>query len=147
MRNLDGDWEVTDTRGRQVKFNFCVYSEATANGCEHDAFAFMKEGGCKELTSDEPKGDVDTYVERPSQSKSGDIQEGIRIQRSGGATCDSDPSSPMSVTIDVWCNPEYKDSPEQITSTAKGPLEDDDADPCNIYISMEHSNGCMVFNL
>ena len=53
----------------------------------------------------------------------------------------------MGVTIDVWCNPEYKDSPEQITSTSHGPLDDDDADPCNIYISMEHANGCMVFNL
>lgn len=73
MRNLDGDWEVTDTRGRQVKFNFCVFAESTSNGCEHDAFAFMKQGSkCLELTSDEPKGDVNLYVERSSQIKTGD---------------------------------------------------------------------------
>lgn len=45
MRNFDGDWEVTDSRGRSVKFNFCMYSEGEQNGCQHDSFAYMKEGG------------------------------------------------------------------------------------------------------
>lgn len=51
------------------------------------------------------------------------------------------------MTIDVWCNLEYKDSPEQIASKPQGPLDDDESDPCNIYISMEHADGCLVFDL
>ena len=59
MRNLDGDWDVVDPRGRQIGFNFCTYAESSQAGCEHDAFAFMKEGGkCVELTSNEPKAEV-----------------------------------------------------------------------------------------
>ena len=27
------------------------------------------------------------------------------------------------------------------------PFDDDDADPCNVYITMEHSGGCPVFDL
>ena len=33
------------------------------------------------------------------------------MERGGGAACDSDPTTPLSVTIDVWCNPDIKDSP------------------------------------
>lgn len=73
MRNFEGDYEVTDTRGRQVSFNFCLYAESTSAGCTKDAFAFMKEGGkCLELTSDEPKSELNDYVERASTIKSGD---------------------------------------------------------------------------
>lgn len=55
MRNLDGDWEVTDTRGRRVSFNFCTFAESTGQGCDKDAFGFMMEGSkCVELTSNEP---------------------------------------------------------------------------------------------
>lgn len=67
MRNLEGDWEVTDPRGRRVSFNFCVYTEGDSAGCSHDTFAYMKEGSaCKELTSDEPKAEIDLFVERAS---------------------------------------------------------------------------------
>ena len=67
MRNLDGDWEVTDSRGRQISFNFCIYSEAKNDGCEKDSFAFEKAGGkCVALTSDEPQAELNEFVTRPS---------------------------------------------------------------------------------
>lgn len=53
----------------------------------------------------------------------------------------------MSVTIDVWCNPDVLNAPDKIEAPGKGPLDDDEADPCDVYISMEHSNGCVVFDL
>jgi len=33
MRNLEEDWQVTDTRGRHISFNFCTYADATSEGC------------------------------------------------------------------------------------------------------------------
>ena len=51
------------------------------------------------------------------------------------------------MTIDVWCNPDVTMGPEKLSAPAQGPLDDDEADPCNIYITMEHSNGCVVFDL
>ena len=53
----------------------------------------------------------------------------------------------MGMVIDVWCNPDVTTSPSQIQSSEKGPLDDDEADPCVVYVSMEHSNGCAVFDL
>ena len=65
LRNVDGDWQVTDWRGRPISFNFCVYTESTMAGCEHDAFGFMKEGGkCLEITSDEPQAEFDYFIDR-----------------------------------------------------------------------------------
>ena len=148
MRNVDGDWHATDTRGHEVSFNFCMYAQSKeAGGCTNEAFAYMKEGSaCKELTSDEPKAEFNEYVERIGKVKSGNInQEGIRVSRAGGAICDADPTQLMGITFDVWCNPDAKDSPVEIKSAAGPP--DEDEDPCNIYISMEHANGCVVFNL
>jgi hypothetical protein len=53
----------------------------------------------------------------------------------------------MSLTIDVWCNPAITNEPTQMKSASHGPLDDDEADPCNIYISMEHANGCAILDL
>ena len=92
MRNLDGDWQVTDSHGNHISFNFCVYSESTTSGCEKDSFGFMKQGSkCLELTSDEPQAELNDFVERASQVK-GEDQEGIRLTRAGGATCPEDTS-------------------------------------------------------
>ena len=49
--------------------------------------------------------------------------------------------------IDIWCNPDVTDSPSEVQSLPSGPLDDDDADPCTIYISMEHANGCPILDL
>ena len=148
MRNVDSDWQVTDTRGRQISFNFCTYSEAKAEGCEKDAFGFMHEGSkCLELTSDEPKGELNAYVERTSQIKTGEDQGGIRVIRAGGSICKEDATQLMGMTIDVWCNPDATGSPTQVSSAPAGPLEDDEADPCMIYVSMEHANGCPALDL
>jgi len=71
MRNLDGDWEVTDTHGHLISFNFCIYSGASNEGCKNDAFAYMHDGStCKALTSDEPGAEFNEYVERPSTIES-----------------------------------------------------------------------------
>ena len=53
----------------------------------------------------------------------------------------------MGITLDVWCNADVKETPKEIQSADKGPLDDDDADPCMIYISMEHTDGCVYVNL
>lgn len=108
----------------------------------------MKEGGaCKELTSNEPKAEYPEVVERVSPIKRDKTQEGIRITRGGGVVCQADQEQLMSVTIDVWCSPDVVFAPEQIQAPQKGPLEDDEVDPCNVYISMEHADGCVMFNL
>ena len=145
MRNQEGDWHATDTRGHEIAFNFCMYAQSKEAGCENEAFAFMKNGAkCNELTSDEPGAEVSEYVERATAVKSGNV-EGIRLTRAGGVVCDADPTQLMGITFDVWCNPDAKDSPIEIKSAAGPP--DDDEDPCNVYISMEHADGCMVFDL
>ena len=90
---MDGDWQVTDQRGRQIGFNFCTYSEAQSQGCEHDAFGYMREGAnCRALTSDEPKAEVTEVITRNSQSKQGEEQDGIRVMRAGGDVCSEDSS-------------------------------------------------------
>mmetsp|Transcript_11574 Transcript_11574/g.13794 ORF Transcript_11574/g.13794 Transcript_11574/m.13794 type:complete len:94 (+) Transcript_11574:426-707(+) len=91
MRNTDGDWEVYDPLNRQVSFNFCTFADASAAGCSKDTFAYMKNvAQCKELTSDEPKAEINSYVERASSIKGSSDQEGIRIERGGGAICPAD---------------------------------------------------------
>lgn len=148
MRNTDSDWEVTDSQGRRVSFNFCTYAASTSSGCAKEAFAFVRSGShCEELTSNEPVAEVNTYIDRSSSTKPGETQDGIRIERGGGAVCDADPTQLYSITIDVWCNPDVKDTPSQVRSASHGPLDDDEADPCDVYISMEHANGCVVLNL
>ena len=53
----------------------------------------------------------------------------------------------MGITIDVWCNPDVLQDPQQIKTAEMGPLDWDEADPCMIYVSMEHADGCVVFDL
>ena len=56
-----------------MSFNFCQYADSQAAGCEKDAFGFMKEGSkCLELTSDEPKAELNSYVEKASTISKGD---------------------------------------------------------------------------
>ena len=86
-------------------------------------------------------------VERPDPISKGKTQTGIRLMRAGGSTCPHDKSEQLSVTFDVWCDPMTTGEPGSIISLSKGPLDDDDADPCNVYISMEHANGCVLFDL
>ena len=84
---------MTDSKGRHISFNFCIYSEASSQGCENDSFGFMKEGNqCKELTSEEPQAELIDYVERGTKVKTADGDKGIRLTRAGGATCPEDAS-------------------------------------------------------
>ena len=52
----------------------------------------------------------------------------------------------MSITIDIWCNPDAKDVPEQIGFPLFDPIEKD-TDPCNIVLEMEHANACPAVDL
>ena len=66
LRNPDGDWEVSDSRGRQISFNLCHYAarEESCPSLKDDTFAFMKSGGhCFALTSNEPKAEISEAVE------------------------------------------------------------------------------------
>ena len=47
----------------------------------------------------------------------------------------------------MWCNPNITGDPVQLKSVPAGPLDDDEADPCEIYVSMEHASGCKVLDL
>ena len=53
----------------------------------------------------------------------------------------------MMMTIDVWCNPDAVGAPVELKSPKQGPLDEDEDDPCNVYITMEHASGCAVFDL
>lgn len=76
----------------------------------------------------------------------GDQQGGIRLTRAGGDKCEADKSQLYSLTVDVWCNPFIVGTPKNAHVLDKGPLEDDEIDNCNIYVTMEHANGCVVFD-
>ena len=52
----------------------------------------------------------------------------------------------MAMIIDVWCNLQAKE-PVELKANENGDLDDDEADPCTVYISMEHEDGCVVFDL
>ena len=106
MKNVDGDWTVRDTHGRDINFNFCHYAEDEC-GDSTDAFAFMKEGHnkCLALTSSEPKAEIAQAVERDDPKDKTKVQEGIRITRAGGSDCPTDSGVPLSVIFDVWCDP------------------------------------------
>lgn len=54
--------------------------------------------------------------------------------------CPSDDTRLLSFTIDVWCNSDASRNPEGIKSMQNAP--DDDDDPCNVYVSLEHAAGC-----
>lgn len=69
------------------------------------------------------------------------------MTRAGGDSCPTDAAVPLSVVFDVWCNPLATGEPTSIVSAEKGPLDDDEADPCTVYISMEHADGCVLFDL
>ena len=53
----------------------------------------------------------------------------------------------MMMTIDVWCNADAVGAPAKLSAPKQGPFDEDDADPCNVYITLEHASGCVVFDL
>ena len=77
---------------------------------------------CSELTSSEPRAELSEYVQRPSTLKKGEDQEGLRLTRAGGSTCDEDPKRQLSFTVDIWCNKDADDA-EQVFSPQKDPLD------------------------
>lgn len=103
---MDGDWEVSDSRGRSINFNFCHYAENTCSS-PRDAFGFIRDSSCLALTSDEPKGEISQFISKPVPGAKEDAEEqgGIRLMRAGGGVCPGSPDNRMAMIIDVWCNP------------------------------------------
>lgn len=94
-----------------LNFNFCKFTKPA--GCDDETFAFQAAGfDCDELTSDVPQAELNWSIGRASLTQKGETQQGIRLRRAGGTTCDKSPGQLMSVTIDVWCDPDAKDEPE-----------------------------------
>lgn len=86
----------------------------------------------EEITRDDPEDPDST-------------QSGLRILRAGGAECPADDERLLSFTIDVWCNSDKARNPSGIKSLDSFPDEDDnddEHDPCNVYVSLEHAAGC-----
>ena len=74
----------------------------------------------------------------------GSTQNGLRILRAGGDVCPADESRLLSFTLDIWCS---EDTPRNPTSLKSFPAAvDEEADPCIIYVSMEHAAGCPELN-
>ena len=146
LKNLNDDWKVTDPKtGESVAFNVCHY--ANTGDCEgkEDAFAYMtKSGGCSMLTSETPQAEITGIV---SKTVKDEEYEGIRILRGGGDSCPQDDSRLLTFTLDVWCNSDASKEPVNMITSDKGPLDDDEQDPCNIYVSLEHESGCVAVDL
>lgn len=51
----------------------------------------------------------------------------------------------MTLTIDIWCNPSYGQMPQdaQILTV----MDEEPTDPCNVYVSMEHADGCIFWDM
>ena len=47
----------------------------------------------------------------------------------------------LQFTLDVYCNEDVSRNPESIKSAVMAP-DDDEADPCTVYVSLEHASGC-----
>ena len=65
--------------------------------------------------------------------------------RGGGSECEDDSSREMTLTIDVWCNPDYAQLPQDIQILNE--MDEEPTDPCNIYISMQHDAGCIFWDM
>lgn len=147
---MDGDWSAAgaDTKKPStVYFNLCHYADTSNCGsAKEDAFAYRADenGNCEMLTSESPQAEVTEEVSR-SNPADGSDQRGIRLLRAGGDECPADSSRLLSFTIDVWCNDDQTRNPTAIKSSTDIP--DEEADPCTVYVSLEHAAGCPVTDL
>lgn len=147
LKNLDQDWKTAgaDTKKpTSVFFNLCHYTDTSdCNGNKEDAFAYRTDenGNCEMLTSDSPQAEIAEEVTRQSPSDPDTEQRGLRIRRAGGDDCPSDSTRQLQFTLDVYCNEDASRNPQGIKSIAMAP-DDDDSDPCTVYVALEHAAGC-----
>lgn len=80
------------------------------------------------------------------QTDRGSDQPGIRILRAGGSDCPDDTSRQMSFTVDIWCDQNAKDQPQNIQSSADPEDTLGESDSCNVYVSMVHAAGCVYYD-
>ncbi len=145
LKNLDGDWSVKGADPKKpttINFNLCHYTATDSCGSnKEDNFAYRTDdsGNCEMLTSEAPQAEITDTISRDDPSD-GSEQTGIRLLRAGGDVCPSDDTKLLSFTIDVYCNSDVMRNPSQIKSLANTP--DDDSDPCNVYVQLEHAAGC-----
>ena len=92
------------------------------------------------LTSDTPQAELVDEMTRTDPNDPDSTQRGIRILRAGGDVCPADDTRLLSFTLDVWCNPDASRNPSGIKSQTTA--YDEDPDPCNVYVSLEHASGC-----
>ena len=95
------------------------------------------------LTSEYPQADLTEDVSRENPADGSD-QQGLRILRAGGDVCPADDTRLLSFTIDIWCDSDQTRNPASIKS-AVAPVGED-ADPCEVYVSLEHNAGCPVLD-
>lgn len=65
--------------------------------------------------------------------------------RAGGDVCPQDESRMLSFVLDVYCNEDKPRNPSDIKSAITVPEED--ADPCIVYVELEHAAGCPDLDL
>ena len=149
LKNQQTDWKVQDKLGNTVYFNFCYYTDTDVGACGDslgDNFAYMSaRGTCSQLTSDSPGAEIVEASERTSLVDPTQTQEGVRIERAGGSECPQDSLRQLTFTVDVWCNPAYEQMPQDIEVLTE--MDEYPTDPCNIYISMEHADGCVFWDM
>ena len=150
LKNLDADWSAAGADAKKqstVYFNLCHYADTSNCGnAKEDAFAYRSDsnGNCEMLTSESPQAEISSEVSRTNPTDGSD-QNGLRIERAGGDECPSDSSRLLQFTIDVWCNDEQTRHPTAIKSSMDIP--DEEQDPCNVYVSLEHAAGCPTTDL
>lgn len=93
------------------------------------------------LTSESPQAEITEEVTRQNPNDPDSEQRGVRIMRAGGDECPADSTRLLQFTLDVWCNEDVTRNPEGIKSIAMAP-DDDEADPCTVYVNLEHAAGC-----
>lgn len=52
----------------------------------------------------------------------------------------------MSFTVDIWCDPETTGEPKNMEATTDPEDSVLDADPCNVYVTLEHAAGCVYYD-
>ena len=146
LKNLDEDWRVQGADKKSpmtVYFNICHYADTSScSSPMDDGFAYRSDdnGNCQMLTSESPQAEVTAEITRSSPSDPDSEQRGIRILRAGGDICPADDTRLLSFTLDVFCDQDSPRNPTNIKSNS-APF-DDEEDPCNIYVQLEHSAGC-----
>jgi len=151
LKNTGGDWSAEEsTTGETIFFNFCHFVDhSQCEGEKTESFGFttpsVGSGTCTRITSDTPQAELVEEISRDNPKNLDQEQAGIRLTRTGGATCADDDDRVMSMTVDIWCNSEVTGAPKA-TGSAFNP-EEEEVDPCNVHLEFEHASGCVALSM